>query len=168
MTDEAGAVEVVKSIRTPIHLDYGYTPGVAQSKFLRQVARGRLMGQRCPSCAKVYLPPRGACPTCGVATDEEVECANTGTVTTFCVVNVPFSGQKMDLPYVSAHIVLDGADTTLMGLVQEIPAKDVRMGLRVEAVWADESDWQPTLANIKWFRPSGEPDADYDTYKEHL
>ena len=26
----------------------------------------------------------------------------------------------------------------------------------------------PTLASVKYFRPNGEPDADYETYKEYL
>ena len=41
------------------------------------------------------------------------------------------------------------------------------MGLRVEAVWVTD-ELAPTLASVKYFRPSGEPDADYATYKENL
>ena len=33
----------VRSIRTPIALDYRYTPGLASSRFLRAVAEGRLI-----------------------------------------------------------------------------------------------------------------------------
>ena len=36
-----------------------------------------------------------ACPTDGVPTTDEVELPDTGTVTTFCVVNVPFPGQRV-------------------------------------------------------------------------
>lgn len=30
--------------------------------------------------------------------------------------------------------------------------------MRVEAVWRDDADIEPTLESIKWFRPNGEPD----------
>ena len=50
--------------------------------------------------------------------------------------NVPFAGQSIEIPYTCAMILLDGADISFMGLIQEIPAEDVHMGLRVEAVWA--------------------------------
>ena len=50
-----------------------------------------------------------------------------------------------------------------MGLVQEIPYGDVRMGLRVEAVWVDDADLKPTLESIRYFRPTGEPDAPYES-----
>jgi hypothetical protein len=42
------------------------------------------------------------------------------------------------------------------------------MGMRVEAVWKPREEWTTDLNNIVYFRPTGEPDADYDTYKQHL
>ncbi len=159
--------ERVYGITTPIRLEYTYTPGRAPSRFLREVANGRIIGQRCPQCNKVYVPPRGCCPTCGVATEEEVELAHTGTVTTFCVVNLPFY-QAIKPPYVCASILLDGANIALFHLIQEIPSEEVRMGMRVEAVWVEPDEMGPTMESIKYFRPTGEPDAEYDSYKEYL
>ena len=167
MSDAAAAGPVTK-IDTPIELRYRFTAGRAQSRFLRGVQQGKLLGQRCPQCGKVYVSPRGACAACGVATDEEVEVSDKGTVTTFCVVNVPFYDQKMEIPYVSATILLDGADIGLMHLIQEAKAEDVHMGMRVEAVWAPPGERTPSLEAIKYFRPTGEPDADYETYREHV
>ena len=158
----------VTVIDTPIHLEYRFTPGRASSRFLRGIEQGRIVGQRCPQCRKVYVPPRGACAACGVATDEDVEVAPTGTVTTFCIVNVPFYGQQLEIPYVSATILLDGADIGLMHLIQEVPAADVHMGMRVEAVWVEPDERKPTLESIRYFRPSGEPDADFESYKDYV
>src|SRR2546423_1250678 len=98
------SIEPVKSIRTPMELHYEYYAGRAASRFLRGIEQGEIRGQRCPQCGKVYVPPRGACAACGVATDEEVKVSDKGIVTTFCVVNVPFYGQKIEIPYVSATI----------------------------------------------------------------
>lgn len=162
-------VEPVRSIRTPIELIYDYTPGYATSRFLKHIRdEGRLIGQRCPSCGKVYVPPRGSCAACGVATDEEVPVSDRGIVTTFCVVNVPFYGQKIEIPYVSATILLDGADIGLFHLVQEIPADQVRMGMRVEAVWVEPDQRTPSLESIRYFRPTGEPDAPFEDYEEYV
>jgi uncharacterized protein len=146
--------EPVRSIRTPIALDYRYTPGLASSRFLRAVAEGRLIGQRCPACGKVYIPPRGSCPTDSVPTEEEVTLADTGVVTTFCVVNVPFAGHAIEMPYVAASILLDGADITFQHLIQGIPADQVRIGLRVRAVWRPREEWGPSLENIRHFEPA--------------
>jgi hypothetical protein len=147
----------VRSIRTPIALDYRYTPGTATTRFLRAVARGRLIGERCPVCDKVYVPPRGSCPTDGVPTEQEVELPDTGVVTTFCVVNVPFAGHSIEMPYVAASVLLDGADIAFQHLVRGIPAGQVRTGMRVEAVWRPPHEWGPSLENISHFRPVEPP-----------
>lgn len=160
--------EQVTMLETPIHVDYRFTAGLAQSRFLKGISEGKFLGQRCPRCKKVYVPPRGSCPTDGVATTDEVELGNRGIVTTYCVVNVPFQGQSIEIPYICAQILLDGANLAFMGLIQEIPADQVRMGLRVEAVWVPPEELGPTMASVKYFRPSGEPDADYETFKEYL
>ena len=143
-------------VERPIHLEYSYTAGAAQSKFLKGITEGRILGQRCPACGKVYVPPRGACPTDGVPTEEEVELADRGVVTTFCVVNVPFAGHAIEMPYVAASVLLDGADLTFQHLVQGIPADRVRIGMRVQAVWRPREEWGPTLENISHFRPLDE------------
>ncbi|HMK98876.1 MAG TPA: OB-fold domain-containing protein, partial [Acidimicrobiales bacterium] len=99
---------------------------------------------------------------------DEVELGNTGTVTTYCVVNVPFQGQSVEIPYICAQVLLDGANLAFMGLIQEVPSDQVRMGMRVEAVWVAPEELGPSMASVRYFRPTGEPDAEYDTYKEYL
>ena len=151
-------VEPVKSVRTPAQLDYEFTAGDATTRFLRGLTQKKIIGQRATEDSRVYVPPRGADPELGQATPIEVEVAQVGTVTSFCVVNVQFYGSVMEIPYVSALILLDGADLSIMHLIQEVPADEVHIGMRVEAVWRDDADIEPTLESIKWFKPNGEPD----------
>ena len=158
----------VTGVITPVSLDYLYAASPEESAFYRGLAEGRLLGQRCPECHKVYIPPRSACPSDGNPTTDEVELPDKGTVTTFCIVNVPFMGQKITPPYVSAYILLDGADIAFLHLILDIPAEEVRMGMRVRAVWKPKDQWGTTIENISHFAPTGEPDADYETYRVHL
>lgn len=153
---------------TPVNLDYTYAASPEESAFFRGLSEGRILGQRCPACGKVYVPPRGACPVDGVPTTDEVELPGTGTVTTFCIVNVPFMGQKITPPYVSAYVLLDGADIAFLHLILDVPADEVRMGMRVKAVWRPRDEWGTTVENISHFAPTGEPDADFESYKVHL
>ncbi|MGW7555753.1 OB-fold domain-containing protein [Streptomyces rimosus] len=150
----------VTGITAPARLDYTYAPGRAQSRYLAALAERRTVGERCPSCRKVYVPPRGACPTCGIATRDQVKVGPRGTVTTFCIVNIKAKNLDIEVPYVYAHIALDGADLALHARIGGIPYDRVRMGLRVEPVWRDGSRYPDH------YRPTGEPDADYDSYKE--
>ncbi|MFB6807655.1 Zn-ribbon domain-containing OB-fold protein [Streptomyces sp. NPDC056387] len=152
--------DTVTGIVAEARLDYTYSPGRAQTAYINALAERRTVGERCPSCHKVYVPPRGACPTCGVATTEQVEVGPAGTVTTFCIVNIKAKNLDIEVPYVYAHIALDGADLALHGRIGGIPYDQVRMGLRVEPVWTEGG------RHPDHYRPTGEPDADYDAYKE--
>jgi uncharacterized protein len=162
--DEAGAAgpreETVTGIITPIRLSYMHTASPGESAYLRGLADRRLLGQRCGVCGQVYVPPRGTCPADGVPTAEEVELPDTGTVTTFCVVNVGYPGQRVTPPYVAAAVLLDGADIAFQHLILGCEPGEVRMGLRVKAVWGEEG--------VSHFAPAGEPDAAYESYARHL
>ncbi|WP_060179762.1 Zn-ribbon domain-containing OB-fold protein [Streptomyces sp. IMTB 1903] len=152
--------DAVTGIVAEARLDYVYSPGRAQTAYINALSERRTVGERCPSCHKVYVPPRGACPTCGVATTDQVEVGPAGTVTTFCIVNIKAKNLDIEVPYVYAHIALDGAGLALHGRIGGIPYDQVRMGLRVEPVWTEGGRYPDH------YRPTGEPDADYDAYKE--
>jgi uncharacterized protein len=162
------AKDAVTMVTTPIRLHYQHSASAEESRYLRGLAEGKVIGQRCPACGKVYVPPRGACPTDGVPTTTDVELPDRGTVTTFCVVNVPFQGQRVPTPYVAASVLLDGADIAFQHLILGCEPSEVRMGLRVRAVWKPRDQWGTTSENISHFEPTGEPDAPYESYAHHL
>ncbi|BCK52760.1 Zn-ribbon domain-containing OB-fold protein [Nocardia wallacei] len=160
--------EPVTGIVTPIDLRYKHTAAPQETVFLRGIAEGRLVGARAAD-GKVYFPPRGADPRTGEPTEDYVDLADTGVVTTFCIVNVPFQGQRIKPPYVAAYVLLDGSDIPFLHLVLGCEASEVRMGMRVKAVWKPREEWTyEGLDNISHFEPTGEPDADYDTFAQHL
>jgi len=165
---EAPRHEPVAMMTTPVRLRYEHTASPGETAYLHGLAAGRLLGQRCPACGKVYVPSRGVCPTDGVTTAEQVELPDTGIVTTFCVVNVPFRGQRVTPPYVAAAVLLDGADIPFQHLVLGCEPAEVRMGMRVKAVWKPREQWGTTAENIECFQPTGEPDAQYESYAHHL
>jgi uncharacterized protein len=151
----------VAMIVTPVRLHYLHTASPGESVYLRGLAEGRLIGQRCGTCGKVYVPPRGTCPADGVPITDEVELPDRGTVTTFCIVNVGYPGQRVTPPYVAAAVLLDGADIAFQHLILGCDPGDVRMGMRVRAVWNESG-------SISHFAPTGEPDASYETYASYL
>lgn len=156
----------ITSIVTPIRLEYRVFAGQTLEPFLRGLMDGRIIGQRAPD-GKVYVPPRGACPVTGrPMTDQYVDIPDTGIVTTFCVINIPFEGQVLTPPYVGAAIILDGADIPIFHIIGGMEPNEVRMGMRVKAKWRETPI--PSLATIEYFEPTEEPDAEYERYAEHI
>jgi uncharacterized protein len=165
---EGEVTDAVTHVGTPMRLEYTYTAGPSSTQFLRGTQERRLLGRRCSECAKVYLPPRGVCSMCGAAfTDEIVEVSQVGTVATFAVVNVNFASRQVDLPYAAVEVLFDGADITSQFLILGVPLDEVRMGMRVRAVWKD-GDLEPTMSNITHVEPVDEPDAPFESFQEHV
>ena len=138
------------------------------SKNLHGYEQGKFIGQRCPKCKKVYVPSRGACPTDGVPTDEIVELPNTGTVTTYCVVNVPFAGQSIEIPTSAARSCWTGPTCRSWASFRRSRPTRSAWVCGSRPCGSPPEELGPTLASVKYFRPTGEPDADYETYKEYL
>jgi uncharacterized OB-fold protein len=157
----------VTMLVVPTTIEIQHTASLPESAFLRALEEGKLLGARTGKDGKVYFPAREADPGTGQQLDEFIELPDKGTVTTFAIINIPFAGQRIKPPYVAAYVLLDGADIPFLHLVTEIDAADVRMGMRVEAVWKPREEWGLGIDNIDYFRPTGEPDADYETYKHH-
>ena len=158
-------VEPVDSVTTPIRLSYTYTPGRALSRYLRAMADKRILGERCPKTGQVFVPPRGVSPLAGTATQEAVELPHVGYVESFNITRVPIE-RRPDLkpPYCSAWIVLDGASVGFLGLVINIAPEEVRVGMRVRAVWKPYDQLETSAANILGWEPTDEPDERIDDY----
>ncbi|HEX5615069.1 MAG TPA: OB-fold domain-containing protein [Acidimicrobiia bacterium] len=157
----------VTGLISPMRLEYHLTAGQATSRYLRGLGEGKIIGGRAENSDEVYAASRGTDPKTGEPTSVEVEVQDTGVITTFCIVNIPgLSPLAPEIPYASAQILLDGANNSFFGLIRGVEVDDIRMGMRVRAVWADELVADHTA--IKWWEPTGEPDAPFEHYKDYL
>lgn len=159
-------VEPVRSVTTPVRLEYVDTPGKALSAYLKAMKRKRLVGEVCGVTGQVFVPPRGVSPLTGKATAGTVELADTGYVESFNITRLPIK-RRPDLvpPYCTAWVVPDGASVGMLGLVIDIAPEEVRIGLRVRAVWKPDEELTESTANLLGWAPTGEPDVHIDDYE---
>jgi uncharacterized OB-fold protein len=151
--------DVVTGIKAPIYLKYNFTAGKAATRFLTQIKKGVLTGQRCPRCSMVYVPPRGACAACGVPTEDEVVLSDKATVQSFTIVSIPIPNNPIQPPYIIANLVPDGANISFIHLLSECVNEEIHIGQRVQAVWIPEAEWDYAMNNIRYFKPIDEPDV---------
>lgn len=148
-------------------LPYQYFAGKISSKFLVTLRdENKILGLRCPECNKVYVPPHSFCEhKITVKCEEWVELPGTGIVTGFTVVRYEEPYQPMKPPYILALIKLDGADTSFNHLVSGINPENMRIGLKVKAVFNKEKT--STIREIAYFVPDEKPAAELGySYKE--
>ncbi len=156
----------VQRITVPATIVYSYTPGTAPTRFLRGLAEKKILGGRVGPDGDVYVPSRGMDPVLGLPTTEDVEVGPKGTISSFCVVHIGFGEKAPPTPFVSALILPDGAEVSLYGTILGVPLEEVRIGMRVEPVWADELT--TSFENITHWEPIDEPDVPAEQLKGHM
>ena len=87
---------------------------------------------------RVVCPPVEYDPTTGEPLTELVKVADTGTVTSWTWVSTPRPVEALDHPYALAFIQLDGADTSMLHVIDAPSADAVQVGSKVKIRWADE------------------------------
>ena len=160
--------EPVKYIETNVYLPYHYVAGDYRARFLRRLKEKVFTGSKDSKTGKVFVAPLMNSPESFAPADEFVELADRGIVTTFCIVNIPVIGRDVELPYATASVALDGADLSMFTMIQECKPQDVRMGMRVEAVWKPDGERRGDHEDILYFRPTGEPDAPLESFIKRL
>ncbi len=128
---------------------------------------GRFLGLRCPVCSRTYTGGKGYCPVDAIelTSEHEVDLPQRGTVTNYTIITpVQYPGQTETEPFARVHVWLDDTDVILgYQPVVDTPNDDVRIGMRVSAVWASEAEKADLMANAEgnllgWI-PTGEPDV---------
>ena len=124
-------------------LAYTHALGETTSRFLQALTEKKILGRKTQD-GRVLVPARSFDDRTHAPTGEWVEVANTGTIEMFTVVYEPFKGLPKP-PYALAYVLLDGADTALVGYVKGYDLEDragavaaLATGTRVNVAFAEE------------------------------
>lgn len=130
-----------------------YFAGRVGSKFIISLRDAKkVLGVKCPKCNKVYCPPREYCEKDMTKLDENwVELSNEGVVENYTVVRYNDKHLPRRAPYILAMVKVDGADTPFAHIVEGIAPEDMKIGLRVKAVYAKETT--NTIMDLDHFEP---------------
>jgi len=134
---------------------FNWSVGRYGSKFLTELRdHKKILGIKCPSCKRVFVPPRRVCGRCFAEMSDFVELPPRGTLTAFTVLMFSFvdpdTGQARPVPYGYGYVQFDGADNTFPHFLEETDWKKVRIGQRLETVFEEKR--RGHLLDIKHFR----------------
>jgi hypothetical protein len=140
--------------RTALRIPYSWAAGKHATRFYKELAENRkIYGTRCPGCQRVLVPARKTCSRCFTDTTEWVEVKKIGVVKSFTIAHYAEpSIQPTSPPFPYALIQLDGADTAFIHLLAEVDLKQIKTGMRVEAVFAEAP--QGNILDIQYFKPA--------------
>jgi uncharacterized OB-fold protein len=157
-----GEVTVPASTEAPLDvvnyemkLDYEHAYGPYYGRMFDEIREnGVVMGVRQPGLDTALLPPREIDDITHLPTGTWKACADTGTIRACSIINMEVYGQTRAVPYVYAEIVLDGASTRMVHVIEiddlETAKTTIKPGTRVKAVWV-EGERQGRVSDIARF-----------------
>jgi uncharacterized OB-fold protein len=95
------------------------------------------------------------CERCFRPTDEWVYLKDTGTVNTFSLCYVSWDVRRLKTPEIPAVIEIDGASPGMgiLHLIRKVKPKEVRVGMRVAAVWKKAAERTGSITDIDFWKP---------------
>ena len=135
-----------------IYIPNTYSAGAVGSRFLIALRdKKKILGTRCPTCNRVYVPARSVCKDCFGQLDELVEVSNRGSVLTYTVCQQKNQVQPVETPIIYGIIQLDGSDTGFVHILGGVEPEQMRIGMRVQAVFKEKRE--ASILDIKYFKP---------------
>lgn len=139
--------------QSKINVPYSWWAGDTAAAFFAHLAEKSIVAGRCEACGAISVPPRKACPGCGGSAIAEKALPGGGTVTGFTVARRKLAalGTKK-VPVIFALIALDGAENAFLHIIDGCAPEDVKIGMRVKPVFADEP--KGGILDIAHFEPA--------------
>ena len=135
-------------------LSWAWDSGMGYGRYLAEFKKGNIIGTRCNKCRRVLLPARVFCEWCFRPVDEWVYLKDTGTINTFSVAYTDWMANRIKEPRIPAIIDIDGSDGVgIMHLIGEVDPKQVKIGMKVKAVWKPEEEREGSVTDIKYWKP---------------
>ena len=133
----------VEVVPYDIRLQYEHSYGPYYGRLFDEIRTNRvIMGVRTSEGDSALLPPREIDDITHKRTGTWKACKDTGTIRGCSIINLEFAGQTRPPPYVYAEIVLDGASTRLIHMIEidsiEQAKEQIKPGTRVRAIWGNE------------------------------
>jgi len=145
----------VPAVRDRARAKYVFSAGIAMSKFLNELKKGKILASTCNKCGRIMVPPRMFCEQCFKPTDGWTYVKDTGTINTYSVPFVGGDASRLKEPIIAIVVDLDGASLGMgiLHTMKEVDWKKVKFGMKVKAVWKPEKERTGAITDIKYFKP---------------
>lgn len=140
-------------------IPYQYSIGESASEFFQALRKQRILGARCNSCERVFVPPKSFCEFDFEPVDDMIEVGDRGVIEAITIVTAPFAGSP-PVPYCVAYVRLEGATSSIANYVRGVDLGDgsslpdeVQVGSSVQVEFREEPEGRITDF---WFVPTEE------------
>jgi uncharacterized OB-fold protein len=145
-------------VEDSLNCRYAWDTGVAIGRYLAELKNGKIIAKKFNECNRILVPPRMFCELCFRPTDDWVFVQDTGVVNTFSLCYVNWDASRIapgETPHLPAVIEIDGT-TKMIGIMHklgEVNPSEIKVGMKVKAVWKPAEERTGAITDIKYFKP---------------
>jgi len=147
--------KVVIVNKGPVRAEFAFWVGQYMDKFYDAFENKKIIGNKCPKCGDVFVPPRKICGKCNevIRIDQNwVDLPDTGILTNYTVTYYKVndrSSRKVKKPQIIGMVQINGSNTAIIYRLLDIEPEDVKIGMKLKAEWEEEPKGNPS--DIKGF-----------------
>ena len=147
--------KIVVSNKGLVRAEFAFWVGRYMDKFFEAFENKKIIGNKCPKCGDVFVPPRKICGKCNVTIPLDqnwIDLPETGTLKNFTITNYKVndrSSRKVKKPQFIGMVQIDGSNTAIVYRLLNITKEDIKIGMKVKVEWVENPKGDPS--DIKGF-----------------
>lgn len=147
--------KIVVANKGLVRAEFAFWVGRYMDKFFDAFENKKIIGNKCPKCEDVFVPPRKICGKCNITipfNQNWVEIPETGVLKNFTITHYKINdraSRKVKKPQIIGMIQLNGSTTSIIYRLLNITPEDVSIGMKVKVEWEDKPKGNPS--DIKGF-----------------
>jgi len=147
--------KVIVANKGLVRAEFNFWVGRYLDRFYDNLENKKIVGNKCPKCGDVFVPPRKICGKCNEVIPLEenwVDLPETGilrnyTITLFKVNDRAF--RKVKKPQIIGMIQIDGSNTALIYRLLNLEPDEIKLGMKLKVEWEENTKGDPS--DIKGF-----------------
>jgi len=146
--------KVIVANRGMVRADFNFWVGQYLDKFFDNLENKKIVGNKCPKCDDVFVPPRKICGKCNVVIPLDqnwVELPDTGTLVNYTITpyRVNDRTHRKAKDFLIGMVQIDGSNTSIIYRLLNLEPSEVEIGMKVKIEWAEKTKGNPS--DIKGF-----------------
>ncbi len=147
--------KVIVTNKGLVKAEFAFWVGIFLDKFYDNLENKKLIGNECPKCGDVFVPPRKICGKCNIVIPFEenwVDLPETGELMNYTITYHKIndrSDRKVKKPQIIGIVKIDGSSTGLVYRLLDLEPEEVKIGMKMKIQWEDNTKGDPS--DIKGF-----------------
>lgn len=147
--------KIVVANKGLVRAEFAFWVGRYMDKFFDAFENKKIIGNKCPKCEDVFVPPRKICGKCNITIPFDqnwVDIPETGVLKNFTITYYKINdraSRKVKKPQIIGMVQLNRSTTSIIYRLLNIAPEDVSIGMKVKVEWEEKPKGNPS--DIKGF-----------------